>query len=377
MKFPVENKIRMKRDTPRVKNRILKLVDYTIPYVKELRQLPLVKSVTACILMQQLDYWINIQAGKKFFKFLEPCANQFAYKPGDSWTEELGMSADEFKTAFGQIGVSYKSKAQYDAAPDKFQGKYYCSYFNRVNRETVYFRNNELVERDLDNLFLGNGESQFVETVNAESVEVDNFIPVEDETSGLVEDEVVELESTETTSDTTTKITTDNNSKRERTHSLLSEVRSKEEEEIINKKDSSNSFYSTSLDDTELPVDSGDGEVIEGIPVIDESYSSSWTSSSAGLLPDDFNVTDEMRKWVEEEMQKGGVKSGIDIDRATQKFIIHNEGDKKSNWLKQWKLWIMNEKPEQSSAGYMTASQRRVEKWRRWSEEDHYADVTD
>ncbi len=165
--------------------------------------------------MQQLDYWFNIQGKESFYKFLEPCDNQRAYKTGDSWTEELGMSADEFKTAFGQIGVSYKSKGQYDAAPDKFQGKYYCSYFNRVNRETVYFRNEELVERDLDNLFLGNGESQFVETDNAESVEVDNFILVEDETSGLVEEETIALESTETTSDNTAKTTTDNTSKRE------------------------------------------------------------------------------------------------------------------------------------------------------------------
>ncbi len=146
MKFPVEIKTRKKVDGSRDKNRILQLVDYTIPYVKELRNLPLVKSVTASILMQQLDYWFNIQGKESFYKFLEPCPNQRAYKPGDSWKEELGMSADEFKTAFGQIGISYKSKGQYDAAPDKFQGKYYCSYMNRVTRETIYFRNDELVE---------------------------------------------------------------------------------------------------------------------------------------------------------------------------------------------------------------------------------------
>jgi uncharacterized protein YodC (DUF2158 family) len=124
--------------------------------------------------MQQLDYWFNIQGKESFYKFLEPCDNQHAYKPGDSWTEELGMSADEFKTAFGQIGVSYKSKAKYDAAPDKFQGKYYCNYFNRVNRETRYFRNNELVDRDLNSLFLGNGKAQFVETDEVDSVEVNS-----------------------------------------------------------------------------------------------------------------------------------------------------------------------------------------------------------
>ncbi len=185
------------------------------------------------------------------------------------------------------------------------------------------------------------------------------------------------MESTETTSDTTTKITTENTSKRERTHSLLSEERSKEEEEIINKKDNINSYYSTSIDDTELPANSGDGELIQGIPVIDESYPSSWTSSSAGYLPSDFKVTDEMRKWVEEETREGRVKCGINIDQATHKFLLYNADKKKSNWINKWKLWIVNEKPEQSSSGYMTASQRQVEQFKRLAEEDPYADLTD
>ncbi len=353
------------------------LVDFTIPYVKELRKLPLVKSVTASILMQQLDYWFNIQGKESFYKFLEPCDNQRAYKPGDSWTEELGMSADEFKTAFGQIGVSYKSKAQYDAAPDKFQGKYYCSYFNRVNRETLYFRNDELVDRDLNNLFLGNGEAQSVETDKIDSVEVNSYYSVEDDISSLVEEETIALESTETTSDNTSKITTDNTSKREEEQSHSSNERSKLEEEITNKKDIDNSFYSTSLDVENCSDNSDNSEVIESIPVISESYSYSQTSQTAGHLPDDFKVTDDMREWVEEETHKGNIKSDINIDRATQKFIIHNDGKKKSNWINQWKLWIMNEKPEQSSSGYMNASQRQTEQFRRLAQENPYADLDD
>ncbi len=94
MKVPVRQNSK-KRTISEEKNRILTLVNFTIPYVKELRKLPLVKSVTASILMQQLDYWFNIQGKESFYKFLEPCDNQYAYKKGDSWTEELGMSADE------------------------------------------------------------------------------------------------------------------------------------------------------------------------------------------------------------------------------------------------------------------------------------------
>lgn len=379
MKIPVKQNSK-RADILGEKNKILRSVNYVIAYVKELRQLDLVKSINACILMQQLDYWFNIQGinGKKtFYKFLEPCDNQRAYKQGDSWTEELGMSPDEFKTAFGQIGVTYKSKRLYDAAPDKFQGKYYCSYINRVTRETVYFRNDELIDRDLDNLFLGKGKSQSVETDNDMVVEVDTSYSVETDISSPVEEETIALESTETTSDNTSKITTDNTSKREKAHSHLSEVGSKSEEEIISKKDSNNSFYSTSLDDTPLSTDSGDGEVIQGIPVIDESYSSSQTSRTAGHLPDDFKVTDEMREWVAVETQRGNVANGIDINHATQKFIVHNQGKKHRFWIQQWKLWMMNERPKQAATSYMNASQRQTEQFRRLAEEDNYADVDD
>ncbi len=357
-----------KRTTSDEKNRILTLVDFIIPYVKELRKLPLVKSVTASILMQQLDYWFNIQGKESFYKFLEPCDNQHAYKPGDSWTEELGMSADEFKTAFGQIGVSYKSKAKYDAAPDKFQGKYYCSYFNRVNRETRYFRNNELVDRDLNNLFLGNGKAQFVETDEVDSVEVNSSYSVEEDIPGLVEDETVGLESTETTTDNTAKITTNNTSKREERKSLSPNERSKTEE-ITNRKDIDNSFYSTSLDTEDCSDTSDNKEVIEGIPVIGDSYSYSQPSQTAGHLPDDFEVTDEMLEWIEIEKQKGNVASEIDISHATQKFIVYNEGKKHKFWIQQWKLWMMRERPKQAVVVPLTASQKRVKLFKELEEE--------
>ena len=110
-----------------------------IPYVRDLRRLPPVRSVGACVLMQQLDYHFN-NAGFQngFYKFLEPCPDHPKYRNGDSWTEELGFSPDEFRTAFDQIGVPYRSKKEYDAAVDKFtppdregkgkgEPKYYCS----------------------------------------------------------------------------------------------------------------------------------------------------------------------------------------------------------------------------------------------------------
>lgn len=88
---------------PVMRNKILTLTETPVPYVKELRRLKLVKSITACLLMQQLDYWFKTYP-ESFYKFLEPC-DAIGYKQGDSWCEELGFSADEFRNAFDQIGV--------------------------------------------------------------------------------------------------------------------------------------------------------------------------------------------------------------------------------------------------------------------------------
>lgn len=84
--------------------------------------------------MQQLDYWFENHP-EGFYKFLLP-SDHPAYKNGDSWTEELGMSKDEFRTAFDKIGHRYKSKSEFDKAEDKFQGKFYCSYVDRRSNLT-------------------------------------------------------------------------------------------------------------------------------------------------------------------------------------------------------------------------------------------------
>jgi hypothetical protein len=131
-----------------MKNRILHLTRNTIPYVKELH--PIAGSVLGCLLMQQLDYWFEAHP-EGYYKFLMP-SDHPAYKYGDSWTEELGMSVDEFRTAFDKIGIRYKSKSEFDKAEDKFQGKFYCSYVDRRSNLTYYFRNNDLVDAALDEL---------------------------------------------------------------------------------------------------------------------------------------------------------------------------------------------------------------------------------
>lgn len=131
-----------------MRNRILYLTRNTIPYVKELQ--PLAYSVAGCILMQQLDYWFE-RYPDGFYKFMEPSEHP-RYKAGESWCEELGMSADEFRTAFDKIGTRHKSKSLFEQAEDKFQGKFYCSYLDRRTNLTYYFRNHPHLDKALDAL---------------------------------------------------------------------------------------------------------------------------------------------------------------------------------------------------------------------------------
>lgn len=101
-------------------------------------------SMTATIVMGQLEYWFEKMEGKTFYKFLAPCEDA-CYREGDSWCEELGVSQHEFRAAFGAIGKVYKSKKAYMESQDKFEGKMYLSYYDRVRRRTYYMRNDTLL----------------------------------------------------------------------------------------------------------------------------------------------------------------------------------------------------------------------------------------
>lgn len=118
----------------------------TIPYYPELGKK--LGGITPAILMRQLEYWFDKNKYKNFYKFLEPCDNG-SYKNGDSWVEEIGISKAEFRNAFSKIGIVYKSKKEFKEAEDKFQGKPYCSYIDRMERRTYYIRNHEKVKEIL------------------------------------------------------------------------------------------------------------------------------------------------------------------------------------------------------------------------------------
>jgi hypothetical protein len=144
-----------------MKNKILVITRGGIPYIKEVRQIA--KSVTATILMQQLDYWFD-KYPNGFYKFKSPC-NHINYKQGDSWEEELFFSEEEFTTAFSKIGHSHKSKTEFDSSLDKFNNKFYCSYFDRKTCLTYYYRNHDLLDDELEKIST-NRQSRNTETDN-------------------------------------------------------------------------------------------------------------------------------------------------------------------------------------------------------------------
>lgn len=137
--------------TSKVKNKLLAMTAHIIPYVKALK--PVLGNTNAVILMQQLEYWFNIEykRGKReFYKFLAPSPNSKSYHKGDSWAEELALTEKEFRTAFDCVGVRYASVKEKNASEDLFQGMLYCSYVDRIKGLTFYLRNDELVELVVD-----------------------------------------------------------------------------------------------------------------------------------------------------------------------------------------------------------------------------------
>lgn len=131
-----------------MRNRLLQITRSVIAYLPELK--PYTGSVVGCLLMQQMDFWFN-QKPDGFYKFLSPSEHP-DYRDGDSWTEELAISEAEFRTAIDRICHRWPSKSAFDAADDKFQGKFYCSVYDRRRQLTTYFRNHPLVDACLDEL---------------------------------------------------------------------------------------------------------------------------------------------------------------------------------------------------------------------------------
>lgn len=138
----------------------------TLTYCPELN--PITGSVTASLVMCQLEYWFEKKKGQSFYKFLSPCEHE-RYQVGDSWVEELGFSKAEFRTAFSRIGQVYNSKTAYIKSTNPFKGKLYLSYHDRIRKITVYMRNDALVTATLNTLTTATPSTPTQSCVNQES----------------------------------------------------------------------------------------------------------------------------------------------------------------------------------------------------------------
>ena len=121
-----------------------------IPYRKSLR--PLTNSVTATILLQQMIY--RSKAGtRKFYKFKAPC-NHDLYKPGDSWTEELGFSVKEFDCALKKIGTKIRTGMSKADVKKGETANCLILYWTGRDRVTHYEFNRDLLSKLLKGIYV-------------------------------------------------------------------------------------------------------------------------------------------------------------------------------------------------------------------------------
>lgn len=63
------------------------------------------------IFLGQMAYWWHKMGRKPFYKFVEPCGHKL-YKPGESWTEELGIGKTALVGYFQKFGRKLKAHEQ-------------------------------------------------------------------------------------------------------------------------------------------------------------------------------------------------------------------------------------------------------------------------
>lgn len=106
-------------------------------------------SVTSTILLQQILYRWDKNGRKPFYKFKEPCGHDL-YRPGDSWTEELGFSKKEFDSALKRIGTKVTQK---EPGPTTSL----VEYWTDINRITYYNINPAVLQGEIDKLYASSG----------------------------------------------------------------------------------------------------------------------------------------------------------------------------------------------------------------------------
>jgi hypothetical protein len=121
-----------------------------ISYRRKLNQLT--EDVLATILLQQISYWYKKNEDRPFYKFRAPCGHKL-YKDGDSWAEELGVSARQFDRAVSKIATKVtkgQSKAGLLASENN---TCLVIYWTDSSRTTWWQLNVPLLEKRLEELY--------------------------------------------------------------------------------------------------------------------------------------------------------------------------------------------------------------------------------
>lgn len=133
-----------------------------IVYRKSLKQIT--NSVTATILLQQIIH--RFKSKERIYKFKAPCDHE-RYRPGDSWTEELGFSVKEFDTALKKIGTKLIKGLQKKNVLGGWEPNAIVVYWTDRSRVTWYELNRPLLNAYLSVIYL-NAERVFRKVTKGE-----------------------------------------------------------------------------------------------------------------------------------------------------------------------------------------------------------------
>ncbi len=320
----------MKNDNKKSKKEFVKL------YVPELMQLVESGDEKMCLLMAQCEYWFGHKPDG-FYKFMSPAkGDNRAYREGDSWTEEMGMSSTKIANALKPICTPYPSYTAYkNEEGDKFKGKFYCSYYHKPSHQTQYLRNHDITNAALKSLSLEKRSDIFREKHSSKIGNDEKVISGDTETGcpEIIEAEVVYTENT-------TKTTQESNSEKTQEREDSShfspdqikkeEIKKEEEDMDAMQEAEAEEVYEPSADSVDSP-DSRNSMV---------KAEAAWQSPQKYPVPfpADFELTEEMIGWAESKRPE------IDVHESTEKFKINHADNSDKDWLKKWQLWIMNER---------------------------------
>jgi len=149
---------------------------HIIPYRPELNKIT--EDLRATLLLQQIVYW-HYKKGGAFCKFKEPCEHP-DYRPGTSFTEELGFTRKHFDSARSFIATRAHSLKEVEQLKKKGletrNPKYLVIYRVDSSRRTWYYLNEELLTLLLQELYANDPSGRFLTTRRGDSYSPDGAI---------------------------------------------------------------------------------------------------------------------------------------------------------------------------------------------------------